>query len=117
MAASEHFPLLEAKDVFEALLGFNEDEEAFSIAALSSSLSERSKRILAEISFGDSVLVEESAAGQALHCLKALEAKALHVQMDTLRRQVKQMESSGNLDGAMRLLNELNGLAKGQSGS
>jgi hypothetical protein len=46
-----------------------------------------------------------------------LEAKALHVQMDTLRRQVKQMESSGNLDGAMRLLNELNGLAKGQSGS
>ena len=79
-------------------------------------MSERSQRILTEIGFGESVLEEESAAGQALHCLRALEAKAAVFRADTLRRQIKEMEASGNMEGAMRLMGELNRLQKGTLG-
>jgi DNA primase len=115
MASSAHYPLLEARDVFEAVLGFNEEAEAFSLEAISNKLSERSQRILAEIGFGESALEEEAAAGQALHCLRALEAKAISVQADTLRRQIKEMEAGGNMQGALKAMEELNRLQKGHS--
>jgi DNA primase len=115
MASSAHYPLLEARDVFEAVLGFNEEEEAFSLEAISNKLSDRSQRILAEIGFGESALGEEAAAGQALHCLRALEAKAVSVQADTLRRQIKEMEAGGNMQGALKAMEELNRLQKGHS--
>ena len=101
--------------MFEAVLGFNEEAEAFSLEAISNKLSERSQRILAEIGFGESALEEEAAAGQALHCLRALEAKAISVQADTLRRQIKEMEAGGNMQGALKAMEELNRLQKGHS--
>jgi DNA primase len=113
MASSAHFPLLEARDIFEAVLGFDEDGEAFSMEAISTRLSERSRRILSEIGFGESALEEESAAGQALHCLRALEAKAISVQMDTLRRRIRELEAAGNMEGALSAMAELNRLKKG----
>jgi len=116
MASSAHFPLLEARDVFEAVLGFREEEESFSLDVISGQLSERSQRILAEIGFGESVLEEEAAAGQALHCLRALEAKAISVQTDTLRRRIKELEASGNMEAALHAMEELNRLKKGHSG-
>ena len=116
MATSAHFPLLEARDIFESVLHFDEENEAFSLQAIAGRLSERSQRILAEIGFGESVLEEESAAGQALHCLRALEAKAISIQSDTLRRQIRELEAAGNMEGAMRLMEELNQLKKGHSG-
>jgi DNA primase len=113
MASSKHFPLLEARDIFESVLGFDEEQEAFSLDAISGTLSERSQRILAEIGFGESALAEETAAGQALHCLTALEAKAISVQMDTLRRRIKELEGSGNIAEALQAMEELNRLSKG----
>jgi DNA primase len=116
MASSEHFPLLEARDIFEAVLGFDEEHETFSLEVISGKLNERSKRILTEIGFGESALEEESAAGQALHCLRALEAKAISVKMDVLRRRIKELEANGNMEGAFHVMDELNRLEKGQSG-
>jgi DNA primase len=116
MASSAHFPLLEARDIFEAILHFDEERQTFALEAITAQLSERSQRMLAEIGFGESVLEEESAASQALLCLRALEAKALSVQSDGLRRQIREMEASGNMEGAMRLMGDLNQLKKGHSG-
>jgi DNA primase len=113
MLSSANFPLLEAKDIFESVLHFDEAEEAFSLEVISARLSERSQRILAEIGFGESVLDEATAAGQALHCLRALEAKAISVQMDMLRRQIKELEASGDMPGALGAADELNRLKKG----
>jgi DNA primase len=110
MASSEHFPLLEARDIFESVLQFDSMEE------MTAHLSERSQRILAEISFGESVLEEETAAGQALHCLKALEAKAIMLQSDTLKRQIRELEANGNMEDALRVMNELTRLQKGHTG-
>lgn len=116
LAASSHLPLFEAKDIFEAILQFDEEHETFSLDSISNRLSERSQRILAEIGFGESVLEEESAAGQALNCLRALEAKAGSARMDTLKQQIKEAEAAANLEGAMRLMEELNRLKRGQTG-
>jgi DNA primase len=113
MASSSHFPLLEARDIFEAVLGFNEEAEAFSMEVISEKLSDRSKRILTEIGFGESAIEEESAAGQALHCLRALETKSMSVQMDTLRRRIKELEAAGNIQAALQSMEELNRLQKG----
>jgi DNA primase len=115
MASSAHFPLLEARDVFEAVLGFDEEAEAFSMEAISGKLSERSRRILSEIGFGESAIEEEAAAGQALDCLRALETKAAGVQTDTLKRRIKELEAAGNMEGALAAMQELNRLRKGQS--
>jgi DNA primase len=116
MASSKHFPLLEARDIFESVLQFDEANRAFSIEAITAGLSERSQRMLAEVSFSESVLEEETAAGQALYCLQALEAKAMSVQSEGLRRQIKELEASGNIEGALRVMQELNQLKKGQPG-
>ncbi len=113
MASSAHFPLLEAKDVFESILNFDEEHETFSLEFISARLSERSKRILAEMSFGESVLEEDTAAGQALHCLTALETKAKSARMDELKRQIRDLETAGNMNEALQLMEELNGLDKG----
>jgi DNA primase len=109
MASSAYFPLLEARDIFEAVLQFDSMEE------MTAHLSERSQRILAEISFGESVLEEETASHQALHCLKALEAKAIAVQGDTLKNQIRELEAAGNMEGALRVMDELNRLKMGHS--
>ncbi len=99
------------------MLQFDEEQETFSLETISARLSERSQRILAEIGFGESVLEEDTAAGQALHCLRALEVKALSVQMDVLRRQIKEQEARGDIEGALRSADELNRLKKGHDRS
>ncbi len=115
MSAAASFPFLEAKDIFESILHFDEQERSFSMEAISGSLSDRSKRILAEIGFGESALDEDAATAQALHCLKALEAKAQSMEADAIRQKIKQMEASGDMSGALHLMEQLNQLRKGHA--
>ena len=112
MASSAHSPLLEARNIVDAVLNFDESKEVFSLETISNVLDERSHRILTEVSFGESALVEETAAEQALFCLQALEAKALSVQSNTLRRRIKELEADGKFADAMLALEELNQLAR-----
>jgi hypothetical protein len=115
MASSKHFPLLEARNIFEAVLGFDEESQRFSMEAISEKLSERSRRILSEIGFGESAIEEEAAAGQALDCLRALETKAISVQTDTLKRRIKELDAAGDMQGALAAMQELNRLQKAHS--
>lgn len=115
MASAARFPFLEAKDIFESILQFDEESRSFSLEAISGVLSDRSNRILTEIGFGESALEEETAPGQALNCLRALEAKAISVEMAALRQKIKQLEASGDMQSALRSMEELNRLEKGHA--
>ncbi len=43
-----------------------------------------------------------------LHCLEALEAKAVDAARDDLRRRIRELEQAGNFAGALSLADELN---------
>jgi DNA primase len=116
LASTEEFPPLESRNIFEAVLNVDEEAQAFSIESISKHLDERSHRILTEISFADTPINEETAAGQALDCLRALETKANSGRRDTLRRRIKELEINGDFAGALSLAEELNKLDKGGSG-
>jgi DNA primase len=116
VASSETFPPLESRNIFEAVLRFNEETEAFSLDSIASTLDERSQRILTEIGFADTPVEEESAAGQALDCLRALELKAGSGRRDALRRQIKELEAAGDFSGALKLADELDKLKQAGPG-
>ena len=117
LASTEEFPPLESRNIFEAVLNVDEEAQAFSLESISKLLDERSQRILTEISFAETPIDEESAAGQALDCLRALETKATSGRRDTLRWQIKELEANGDFAGALRLAEDLNKLDKGGSGA
>lgn len=116
LTSTEEFPPLESRNIFEAVLNVNEEAQAFSLESISKQLDERSNRILTEISFAETPIDEESAAGQALDCLRALETKAAGGRRDALRRRIKELEINGDFAGALTLAEELNKLDKGGSG-
>jgi hypothetical protein len=68
--------------------------------------------MLGEASFAECEMAPESAVGQALDALRALEATALEGKRRTLRQQIQEMENRGNLEEAMRLAAELDQLRR-----
>jgi DNA primase len=108
--------LLELRDIFEAALKLD-DATPFSLEALAGGLEPRLQRILSEISFSDCGIREEDAAEQALHCLKALETKAGSAKCEILRRRIRQLEQTGNVQEALRLADELDSLKRRSRGA
>lgn len=100
--------VLELGRIFEAVLSLEDQGIAFSLEAVSSRLEPRMQKILTELSFSDFGIREEDAAQQALHCLEALEAKAVDATRDDLRRRIRELEQAGNFAGALSLADELN---------
>jgi DNA primase len=107
--ASAGFPgHLELQSVFDSILQFDEEAAAFSLDALLGNLEPRLQRILTEVSFAEMGIREEGSAEQALHCLSALEEKAVSTQRETLRLQIRELEQAGKVPEALRLMDELN---------
>jgi DNA primase len=117
LAAANILHLFELRGIFETLLALDADGVTFSIEALSSRLEPRLQRILTALSFSDIGVGESDAAQQALHCLRALEAKSLQAECESLRRRIRDLEQNGNLPEAMRLADELNRIRRASSGS
>jgi hypothetical protein len=103
------------RPIFEALLSGDGSERAPDIEAVLAKLDERPRRILTEILFADLGIDERDAAAQALHCLEALEVFAREREREQLKRRIREAEQGGNLEQALRLMDELNGLADGPS--
>ncbi len=101
--------LLDLRSIFEAVVHLD-DDVPFTLEVLAAALEPRLQRILSEISFSDCGIREEDAAEQALHCLKALESKAKSAKYEALRRQIRELERSGNFQEALRLADELDSL-------
>jgi DNA primase len=99
--------ILENRKIFEAALDLQREDLPFSIDALTSRLEPRFSRLLIDVSFSQFAVDEESAAVQALHCLKALEDKAWQARCTELRRKIREHERSGNLEAALMLATEL----------
>jgi DNA primase len=111
--ASADFPgQLELRSVFDGILQFDEKKSAFSLDAILTTLEPRLQRILTEISFAEMGIREEGSAEQALHCLSALEEKAVSTRRESLRLQIRELEQSGKFDEAFRLYDELNRMQK-----
>jgi DNA primase len=95
--------------IFEAILSLHADGSAFSLGAVLASLDSRSQRILSEISFSECGVTEEQAVEQALGCLKRFEEKSFHRKLEHLKKRVREAEAQGNLNEALRAMEELNG--------
>ena len=98
---------LEMKVIFESILAMEHENVPFSLPALSDRLEPRLQAVLTEISFAEAVIQEEDAAQQALHCLRALEAKAVTARHIDLKRRVRELENQGKMQEALVLLEEL----------
>jgi DNA primase len=101
---------LELRPIFAAIVSFNEEAHRFSLEDIVNQLEPHFQRIVTEIGFGELPVGEEGAAAQAVDCFRALEAKAVSTQMETLRRKVQELEKTGDFAGAMRIAEELNAL-------
>jgi len=108
---SDLLHLLEARSIFEAILRqHDQDSGSFSLDDVMKDLDRRSQQMLGEVGFAECAIAPESAVGQALDALRALETTALESKRRVLRQQIHEMENGGNLAEAMRLAAELDRL-------
>lgn len=105
-------PVLEMRNVFEAVIALDEEDAEFSLEALSARLDSRAQKIITELSFADLGIPEDGALQQALHCLEALEKKAANAVFENLKQRIRQSERAGNLEEARLLYDELNRLER-----
>jgi hypothetical protein len=94
--------------VFQAVIAVENEGVTFSLEALSSRLDQRAQKIITELSFADLGIPEDGALQQALHCLEALEKTATKVTIRDLELRISQLEREGNMEEAMRLVDEVN---------
>jgi len=107
LESSDSLHLLEARGIFEAIVRHHDSSDHFSLESVMKGLDKRSQQMLGEVSFAECEMAPESAVGQALDALRALEATALEARRRTLRQQIHEMENGGNFAEAMRLTAEL----------
>jgi DNA primase len=117
LAGNDSLQLLELRAIFSAIIDLDEKAVSFSLEGVMSQLEPHFQRVLTEIGFAELAVQEEAAAEQALHCLRALEGKAVAAQYEALRRKVQEMEKAGDLAGAMRAAEELNALKRNGNGA
>jgi hypothetical protein len=103
-------PLLTARSIFEAIIRHHPESDTLSLENVMKDLDKRSQQMLGEVSFAECAMAPESAVGQALDALRALETTAVETRRRALRQQIHEMENSGNLGEAMRLTAELDRL-------
>ncbi|MFL6351071.1 MAG: DNA primase [Bryobacteraceae bacterium] len=108
--------LLELRSIFEAVLELDAKGVQFSIEALASRLEPRLHRILTSLSFSELGVTEEDAGYQAVHCLRALEGKAMNAVCNTLRQRIRELEERGEFTEALRLADQLNRTKGASSG-
>jgi DNA primase len=103
---SDSLKLLELRNIFAAIVNFDEQARTFSLAEIVSQLEPHLQRILTEIGFAELAVNAEGAADQAVNCLRALEAKNLANQCEVLRRTVQELEKAGDFAGAINAAEE-----------
>jgi DNA primase len=112
LATSDSLTYLELRPIFGAIVSFDEQAAGFSLEAVVNQLEAHFQRILTEIGFAELPVQDDGAAEQALHCLRALEAKGIAAQCEVLRRKVQEMEKAGDFSAALLAAEELNALKR-----
>jgi DNA primase len=112
VGGSDALKLLELRTIFTAIVNFDEQVHQFALEDIVNQLDPHFQRVLTEIGFGELPVSEEGAAGQAVDCLRALEAKAIAAEIEIARRKVQELERAGDMAGAMKAAEELNSLQR-----
>ncbi|HEX4769338.1 MAG TPA: DNA primase [Bryobacteraceae bacterium] len=116
LATNNLLSMLEMRAIFEAVIEVDEAEGLFSIDEVSRKLEPRLQRIMANLSFSGLAMDDEDAAQQAIHCLRALEAKAHEARCTELRQRIRVLEQQGNFENALALMTELDNVKTAHSG-
>ena len=102
------FERLMARTIFEVLSSIAVEDGALNFAVLEARLTDRDRDLLASVVFADEMGEDANALEQALQCLRALEAQDRELRRSTLRDRIRTAERSGDLEEAMKLMEEFN---------
>jgi DNA primase len=109
-------PLLETRAVLDAALAMEREGLPFAVGTLTGRLETRLQGVIAHLSFGELGIAEHEAPEQALRCLQALEDKGTQARRSALKDEIRRLELSGDLMGALQLTQELDRLGQSASG-
>jgi DNA primase len=103
IAAVDRFVM---RNVFKAIITLHGDQVSFHFADLEGRLSDADRNLLANVVFADQFIEEDKAIELAVACLETLKAQDPKAELADLRARIQAAERSGNLEEAMRLMEE-----------
>jgi DNA primase len=101
-----------ARGVFRAMLQLQALGREWSYADLEARLDDADKTLLAALIFADQMEESDASLDQAIECLRALQHGNRRAQRAELKRRIQQAERDGNLEEAIRLMEELRRLER-----
>ena len=104
MTAVDRFVM---RNVFKAIFTMYEGENSFRFSDLEGRLSDTDRNLLSRVVFADEMLEEEIAVEQAVACLHSLKAQDPKAEMADLRSRIQAAERQGDMQEAIRLIEEL----------
>src|SRR5215472_2636618 len=107
---------LDTRRILQAVIAAHSAGGPVSFNVVSGRLDEDGRRVLAEIAFAEDPAAEEFGIEWGRKCLARLAATAARQRSAQLKMRVNEAERAGNLREAMRLMQELSLLERGDSG-
>ncbi|WP_321477225.1 DNA primase [uncultured Paludibaculum sp.] len=98
--------------IFETILQLIAEGANPSYSSVEPRLSEPDKALLVSLVFADDTLSQNFTTEQAVACVKQLALGERDVHLADLRGRIKDAERSGNMEEALQLMEELNGLKR-----
>jgi DNA primase len=106
---------LDTRRILQAAVAAHASGAGFSFDAVNGRLEDTDKRLLAEIVFSDDPLAEEYGVEWGWKCLTRVRERAAKQRVGDLRARISELERSGKLAEALRLMAELNRLERPNS--
>jgi DNA primase len=104
MAAVDRFVM---RNVFKAIFTVYEDQHSFRFSDLEGRLDDADRNLLSHVVFADEGMEESTALEQAVACLHSLKAEDPKAEVADLRVRIQSAEREGNMQEAIRLMEEL----------
>lgn len=104
---------LTARNVLRTMLALHETNPAFRFDELQARLEEADQDLLLTLVFADEIREETLTVEQAIACVQRLEVSGRDAVRAQMRTRVKEAERSGDVAGAIRLMEELGRLERG----
>lgn len=106
---------LDTRRILQAAIAVYASDAPVTFDAVSARLEDNDRRMLAEIAFAEDPASEEFGLDWGRQCLDRLRQKGERQRVGQLKARVHEAERAGNLAEAMRLMQELGRLEKGNS--
>jgi DNA primase len=107
---------LDTRKILQAAISVHASGAAVTFDSVSSRLEDNDRRMLAEMAFADDPAVEEFGMEWGVKCLARLKETAARQRATQLKGRINEAERAGNLEEAMRLMQELSRLQRSNSG-